>query len=143
MAHGSNVFKFGAAFAAFGMVLGSAAHAAPSSLGGVDPLVSLSAFGTSSSRAAVCAGGTAAADTAGLQSGASCLPFVAAASAAAAAQDTQQQQDDMGTAYAPVAEPRSTLSALALPFGVFALGVLLILLFDDDDDDDDDTISPN
>ena len=145
MAHGSNVFKFGAAFAAFGMVLGSTAHAAPSSLGGVDPLVSLSAFGTSSSRAAVCASGTAAADTAGLQSGASCLPFVAAASAAAAAQDTQQQQqDDMGTAYAPVAEPRSTLSALALPFGVFALGVLLILLFDDDDDDDDDdTISPN
>jgi hypothetical protein len=143
MAHGSKVLKFGAAFAAFGMVLGSTAQAAPSSLGGVDPLVSLSAFGTSSSRAAVCAGGTAPANTAGLQSGASCLPFVAAASAAAAAQDTQQQQDDMGTAYAPVAEPRSTLSALALPFGVFALGVLLILLFDDDDDDDDDTISPN
>jgi hypothetical protein len=70
---------------------------------------------------------------------------VAAASAAAAAQDTQQQQDDMGIAYAPVAEPRSTLSALALPLGVFALGVVLILLFDDDDDDDDDddTISPN
>ncbi len=37
----SRAFKFGAAFAAFGMVLSSTAHAAPGSLSSVDPLVSL------------------------------------------------------------------------------------------------------
>ena len=145
MAYDSKSFKFGAAFAAFGMVLGSTAHAAPPTPSGVDPLVAVSAFGTASSRAAVCAGGTAAANTAGtaLQSGASCLPFVAAASAAASAQ--QDPQQEMGTTYAPVAEPRPLISALALPLGVFAAGILLILLLgddDDEDDDDDDGLSP-
>lgn len=60
MTHGK-AFHLGAAVAAFGMVLSSTAHAAPTSLGTADPLVSLSLFGTSSSRAAVCAASTAAA----------------------------------------------------------------------------------
>ena len=130
----SKAFRFGAAFAAFGMVLSSTAHAAPSALSG-DPLVSLSVFGTSSSRAAVCGTGGAAATAAGTagQSGSSCaLPFLGAAASAAAAQQTVD--------YTPVAPQRPFFAALAPAFGVFALGVLIIFLIDDDDGDS--SISP-
>ena len=59
MTHGSKAFRLSAAFAAFGIVLSSTASAAPSGISTADPLVSLSIFGTSSSRAAVCAAGAA------------------------------------------------------------------------------------
>ena len=59
MTHGSKAFRLSAAFAAFGIVLSSTASAAPSGISTADPLVSLSMFGTSSSRAAVCAAGAA------------------------------------------------------------------------------------
>ena len=53
MASGRNL---SAAFAALSLMAGSAASAAPHS---IDPLVALSVFGTSESRAAVCAAGAA------------------------------------------------------------------------------------
>ena len=59
MARHGPVMKFTSAFAAASMlVMSSAAAAAPRS---VDPLVSLSVFGTQESRSAVCAAGSAAA----------------------------------------------------------------------------------
>jgi hypothetical protein len=96
----------------------------------LDPLVSLSVFGTSSSRAAVCAAGNAAAGTA-VQAGPGCtLPFLAAASAAASSQQV------VGTPYTTV-EERPIFVALAPALGLFTLGVIIILLLDDDDDNDD------
>ena len=63
MARHGPVMKFTSAFAAASMlVMSSAAAAAPRS---VDPLVSLSVFGTQESRSAVCAAGSAAAAAAG------------------------------------------------------------------------------
>ena len=59
MASGRNLT---AAFAAVSLMAGSAASAAPRS---IDPLVALSVFGTSESRAAVCAAGAAQAAAAG------------------------------------------------------------------------------
>jgi hypothetical protein len=131
MAHGTKKLKFGAAFLAFAMFLSSTAYASPSRFNGVDPLIALSAFGTSSSRAAVCAAGTRAATAAGTaaQSGSSCLPFLAAAAAASSQQET-------GMPHAQATEPRPMIEALALPLGVFAAGVLAILLLDDKDEDD-------
>lgn len=64
MRNQNTTFKLGAGIAAFAMVFSSAAHAAPTNVGNVDPLVSLSVFGTSASRAAICAAGTAAAGAA-------------------------------------------------------------------------------
>ncbi len=54
--------KFTTAFVAISMLAGTAASAAPRT---VDPLVALSVFGTSESRAAVCAAGAQAAAAAG------------------------------------------------------------------------------
>ena len=54
--------KYTTAFVAISMLAGSAASAAPRT---VDPLVALSVFGTSESRAAVCAAGAQAAAAAG------------------------------------------------------------------------------
>ncbi len=141
----SKAFKFGAAFAAFGMAISSTAHAAPGPLGSLDPLVSLSVFGTSSSRAAVCAAGTAAAGA-------------AATAAATAAQPgarpgcvlpilDQAAPPPMvnapGVALAPVAVRGPGLGGLIPLLALAGLGALAFLLLDDDDDDDNDNpISP-
>ena len=61
MSSRSIAFRLGATFAASAMVFSSTAMAAPTGLNTSDPLVSLSLFGTSSSRAAVCAAGAASA----------------------------------------------------------------------------------
>jgi hypothetical protein len=80
MAYVSKTFRLSAAFAASAMVFGSpAAAAAPTGLIAADPLVSLSLFGTSSSRAAVCAASVAAAGaaaTAGQPAGGCVLPVL-------------------------------------------------------------------
>ena len=140
----SKAFRFGAAFAAVGMMLSSTAHAAPSSFSAADPLVSLSVFGTSSSRAAVCAAGTAAAGAAA----------TAAATAAQAGPGPGCVLPVLGQAPPPVAEVPivtpiveevSTGLGSLLPIaGLAGLGLLALLLLndDDDDDDDDDGISP-
>ncbi len=144
MRHGSKAFKFGAAFAAFGTVLGSTASAAPRSISAVDPLVSLSVFGTSSSRAAVCAAGTA------------------ATGAAAAAATTAQPGPGPGCvlpvlgqqAPPPVVEvPMAPMAPIAtgggfnigglLPlFAVLGLGALAIYLLENEDDDEENPLSP-
>ncbi len=144
MGHGSKSFKFGAAFAAFGLVLSSTAHAAPRALSSIDPLVSLSVFGTSSSRAAVCAAGTAAAGA-------------AATAAATAAQpgprpgcvlpvlDQAAPPPVVGVPVgpmAPVAVSGPGLGGLIPLLALAGLGALAFLLLDDDDDDNDNPISP-
>ena len=58
MTHGK-AFRLSAAFAAAAMVFSTTASAAPVGASAVDPLVSLSLFGTSSSRTALCAAGAA------------------------------------------------------------------------------------
>jgi len=147
MGHDGKAFKFGAAFAAFAMLLSSTAHAAPSGFGSVDPLVSLSVFGTSSSRAAICAAGASAAATAG-----------AAAATTVAATTAVQTPPGAGCvlpvldAVPPpivqgpvvgVAPAGGGLGIVPILLGAAALAGLAYLLLDDDDDDDDDTISPN
>lgn len=80
MSNSGKIFKAGAAVAALAMVMGSTvAQATPTSMTTADPLVSLSVFGTSSSRTAVCTAGAAAA-------GAAAAGAAAAASTTAAAQ---------------------------------------------------------
>ncbi len=137
MGHDGKAFKFGAAFAAFAMLISSTAHAAPSAFGTVDPLVSLSVFGTSSSRAAVCAAGASAAATAGA---------AAAVQAPPGAGCVLPVLDAAPVAQAPVVgvEPvRRGLGIVPILLGAAALAGLAYLLLDDDDDDDDDSISPN
>ena len=104
----------------------------------VDPLVSLSVFGTAQSRAAVCAAGASAA---------------AAGAAVAAAQAAPQGcvlpvttpppvpvvQEPV--AVAPVAGGLG-IGTVPLVLGLLALLGLGYLLLDDDDDDDDDPVSP-
>jgi len=135
----SKAFRFGAAFAAVGMMLSSTAHAAPSSFSAADPLVSLSVFGTSSSRAAVCAAGTAAAGAAA----------TAAATAAQAGPGPGCVLPVLGQAppppvaevpiVTPIVEEVSTGLGSLLPIaGLAGLGLLALLLLNDDDDDDDD-----
>jgi hypothetical protein len=141
MGHDSKVFKCGAAFAAFAMLLSSTAHAAPTGGGTVDPLVSLSVFGTSSSRAAVCAAGASAAATAGAAvaavqapPGAGCvLPILDAI-----------PPPIVQTPVVGMAPVRRGLGIVPILLGAAALAGLAFLLLDnDDDDDDDDSISPS
>ena len=135
----SKAFRIGAAFAAAGMMLSSTAHAAPTNLSTTDPLVALSVFGTSASRAAVCAAGTAAAGAAA----------TAAATAAQAGPGPGCVLPVLGQAPPPVAEvpvvPIEPVDAginWLLPLaGIAGLGLLALLLRDDDDDDDD--VSPD
>ncbi len=145
MGHGSKSFKFGAAFAAFGLVLSSTAHAAPRALSSIDPLVSLSVFGTSSSRAAVCAAGTAAAGA-------------AATAAATAAQPGARpgcvlpvldQAAPPPVMQAPMQAPMVAtgggigIGGLLPLLALAGLGVLAFLLLNDDDEDNDNPISPS
>ncbi len=143
MRHGSKAFKFGAAFAAFGTVLGSTASAAPRSISAVDPLVSLSVFGTSSSRAAVCAAGTAAAGAAATAAttaqpgpGAGCvLPVLG--------QQAPPPVVDVPAPMAPIATGGGSGIGGLLPlFAVLGLGALAIYLLENEDDDEEDPLSP-
>ena len=144
MRSNSNGFRFGAAFAAVGMLLSSTAHAAPSSFSAADPLVSLSVFGTSSSRAAVCAAGTAAAGAAA----------TAAATAAQAGPGPGCVLPVLGQAPpppvaevpivpAPVEAVGTGLGNLLPLAAIAALGALAILLLENDDDDEDNDFSPD
>lgn len=134
MSCGSKAFRSGVAFGAAAMLLSSTAQAAPSAYGAVDPLISLSVFGTSSSRAAVCAAGASAAAMAG-----------AAAATAAAVQappgtgcvlpvldpmPPPMVQTPVGVA--PMAAGPG-LSALFPLLAVAALGGLAVLLLDGND----------
>ncbi|MEJ7775891.1 MAG: hypothetical protein WKF52_00560 [Sphingomicrobium sp.] len=141
MGHDSKAVKFGAAFAAFAMLLSSTAHATPSGFGTVDPLVSLSVFGTSSSRAAVCAAGASAAATAGSAAavqappGAGCvLPILDAVPPPIV------QSPVVGIA--PVGGGGIGIVPIVLGAAALAALVYLILNNDDNDDDDDDDIDP-
>lgn len=145
MDNGTKAFKFGAAFAAFGIVLSSTAHAAPRGFTTADPLLSLSVFGTSSSRAAVCAAGAA----------------NAAATAGAAAAAAATQPGPGAGCVLPVLDPVPppvVQTPMAVPpamvgsgfgFGallpllaVAALGTLAVLLLDDGDNDMVNPVSP-
>ncbi len=143
MAHGNIVFKSGAAFAAFGMLLSSTANAAPRSLSSIDPLVSLSVFGTSSSRAAVCAAGTAAAAGAAAAAttvaqpgpGAGCvLPILGQAA------PPPMVQTPVGIA--PMASSGSGLFGLLPLFAILGLGALAIFLLENDEDRGPPPLSP-
>lgn len=141
----SKAFKSAAAFAAFGMVLGSTAQAAPSVTSTVDPLVSLSVFGTSSSRAAVCGAGAAAAGAAA----------TAAATAAQAGPGPGCVLPVLGSAPPPVVQapmapmapvavagPGFAVGALLPLLALAALGALAFLLLDNGDRDNRNPISP-
>ena len=113
MASGRNLT---AAFAAVSLMAGSAASAAPRS---IDPLVALSVFGTSESRAAVCtagatqaaaAAGAAMAQAAGTQPGC-VLPVVDAAPAPVMAE--------------PAPPPAAAVAPAAVGGGIGALPLLL------------------
>lgn len=150
MGHDGKAYRFSAAFAAFAMLLSSTAHAAPSGFSSVDPLVSLSVFGTSSSRAAVCAAGASAAATGA----------ATAASTAATTTTTAVQAPPGAGCVLPVldavpppivegpvvgvAPAGGGLGIVPILLGAAALAGLAYLLLDnDDDDDDDDSISPS
>ena len=124
-----------AAFAAVSLVASSAAAAAPRT---VDPLVALSVFGTSESRAAVCAAGAAqavaAANAAAAQAvaGPGCvLPVV---DAAAAPPVVTEPAPAPAVAVAPAAVGGG-IGALPLLLGLAAIaGIAAVLLMNDDSD---------
>lgn len=143
MSRGSKAFQVSASLAALGMVLSSTAHAAPSSLTSIDPLVSLSLFGTSSSRAAVCAAGTAAAGAA-----------TAAAVAAQPGPGAGCVLPVLGVAPPPPVvstvpvEPMVAtggfggLGGLLPLFAILGLGALGVFLLENQDDDGPPPLSP-
>ena len=140
----SKAFRFGAAFAAFGMVLTSTAHAAPGAFSTVDPLVSLSVFGTSSSRAAVCAAGAQAAASAAATAGAAAAAVQAPPGPGCVLPVLDSVPPPIvqtPIAVAPVASGFNLGSLLPL-VAIAALGGLAILLLENDDDEDDNPISP-
>jgi hypothetical protein len=111
--------KYTTAFVAISMLAGNAASAAPRT---VDPLVALSVFGTSESRAAVCAAGAQAAAAAG-----------AAMAAQAATGQAGCVLPMMDAAPAPVVTeaapppPPATIAPVAVAGGS-GIGVLPLLL---------------
>src|SRR5688500_9409785 len=130
---GGKTAKFGAAFTALTLLVSSTASAAAAGPNSLDPLVSLSVFGTASSRAAVCAAGAGA----------------AAASAAAATAATAAAQAPAPGCVLPVLEAAPPplaqgpvavgptgggISALLPLIGIAALGGLAILLLENDED---------
>lgn len=144
MDNGSKAFKFGAAFAAFGMVLSSTAHAAPSGFTTVDPLLSLSVFGTSSSRAAVCAAGAAsAAATAAAAAAAAAQPGPGPGCVLPVLDPVPPPVVQTPVAVQPVAVGGGFSPGALLPMlGILALGALAVFLLDDGDDDIRNPVSP-
>lgn len=119
--------KYTTAFMALSLLAGSSASAAPKS---IDPLVALSVFGTSESRAAVCAAGASAAAAAGsavaAQAGAArpgcVLPVVDAAPPPAG---TEAPPPMPAVAVAPVATAGSVFPLL---LGLAAVVVAAVVL---------------
>jgi len=111
----NRAFKFGAAVAALAMSFSSTAVAATSAPR-VDPLVSLSVFGTASSASAVCAAGAQAAGAA------------ATAGAVAAAGQAPGAGCVLPVADAPVVAVDTTPVVLAPVAGGVGLGILPVLL---------------
>ena len=135
MSSRSIAFRLGATFAASAMVFSSTAMAAPTGLNTSDPLVSLSLFGTSSSRAAVCAAGAASAAAASVaatagQPAPNCvLPVVGQPVAAV----------PPPAGVAPVATGLGGISSLLPLAAIAALGLAAIFRLEKQDD----SISPN
>jgi hypothetical protein len=144
MSYSGKAAQFSAAFACVGLVFGSTAHAAPSTFTSVDPLVSLSVFGTSSSRAAVCAASTAAASAAATTAttasqpgpGGGCvLPVLG--------QAAPPPMVETPIGIAPMAPSGSFgLSGLLPLFAVLGLGALAIFLLENDKDKGPPPLSP-
>ena len=123
--------SLGAAAAALSLVTSSIASAAPVSAKSVDPFVVLSALGSSSSHAALCAGGGAAQAGCGL---------AGANTAALAAVSSAQYTDDR-----VAGEPQASLVPLFLVLAGMAAVFFLLddtILGDDDDDDIEFDVSP-
>lgn len=141
MTRGNIVLKSGASLAAFGLLLSSTANAAPRSFTSIDPLVSLSVFGTSSSRAAVCAAGTAAAGAAATAAtaqpgpGGGCVLPVLGQAAPPPLVETP-------VGIAPVASGGAGLSGLLPLFAILGLGALAIYLLENDKDIGPPPLSP-
>jgi hypothetical protein len=122
-----------AGFAAVSLVASSAAAAAPRS---IDPLVALSVFGTSESRAAVCAAGAAqaaaAAGAAAAQAAAGPGCVLPVVDAAAAPPVVTEPAPAMAVAPAAVG---GGIGALPLLLGLAAIaGIAAVLLMNDDSD---------
>lgn len=128
-------FKFAAALAAFSMCAGSAANAATASARTVDPLVTLSVFGTQASRAAVCAAGAQAAIAAG-----SAVVTQAGPAPGCVLPVVDAPPPVVSEAPPPVYYPEPVargggIGALPLLLGLAVLiGAAALLLHDDDDD---------
>ena len=137
MTHVSKVFRLSAAFAAGAMVLGSSASAAPVGFSTADPLVSLSLFGTSASRAAVCAAASTAAAgaaaTAGQPAAGCVLPVLGAPPVVATVPPP---------VVTPVAAGFGGVGSLLPLAAIAALGALAIWRLETKDDDAPEPISP-
>ena len=143
MSHGSKAFRFCAAFAASGMVLSSTAHAAPSSFSTVDPLVSLSVFGTSASRAAVCAAGAQAASAAATAGAAAAVQAPPGPGCVLPVLDAVPPPVVQTVPVVPVATGGGfNLGSLLPLLGIAALGGLAILLLENDEDEGPPPLSP-
>ena len=127
--------KFTTAFVAISMIGASAASAAPRT---VDPLVALSVFGTSESRAAVCAAGAAAAAGAALATQAApgqagcVLPVMDAAPPPVV---TEAVPPPPPAAIAPVAAGGSSIGALPLLLGLAAIVAIAAVVLKQNDSD--------
>lgn len=137
--------RFVAAFAAASFLAGSAASAAPRT---VDPLLALSVFASSESRAAVCAAGAAAAAAAGAATAAQAAPATPGCvlPVVDAAPPPVVETPPPPVVEPPlVEEPGKSIGMLPLLLGLGAIVAAALLLLGDDDDDDDIDIpvSPN
>ena len=140
----SRVFKFSASFAALGMVMSSTAYAAPARVSAIDPLVSVSAFGTASSRAAVCAAGAQAAANAAVAGAAAATTAAAQPGAAPGCVLPVVDVVPAPVVAVPPVVPVATtggIGTLPLLLGLVALAGLAAALLGDGDDAEGD-LSP-
>ncbi len=122
----SSIRPFAAVAVALSLSIGSIASAAPTSVSSVNPLVALSAFGSTQSRAALCAAASAAvaaAPTTAAQGKPGCVLPVADAPLPPVASDVPPPVAPYRPAYAAAAAPNllPLLAALGLFGGVFFL----------------------
>jgi hypothetical protein len=130
--------RYTTAFVAISMLASSAATAAPAIPRTVDPLVALSVFGTSESRAAVCAAGAQAAAAAGAALTAQAapaqpgcvLPVVDAPPPPVVTEAVPPPP-----AVAPVAPPGGGIGALPLLLGLAAIVAIAAIVLKHDDED--------
>jgi hypothetical protein len=127
---------FTSAFVAASMLVSTAASAAPRT---VDPLVALSVFGTSESRAAVCAAGAQAAAAAGAavaaQAGAGQTGCVLPVMDAAPPPVMTQAAAPPPAAYAPAAVAGGGVGALPLLLGLAAIVAFAAVVIKHSDSD--------